>query len=92
MNATGRTSLRQLAALLERCRLCVGSDAGPMHIAAAWGVPPIGLCGPSHLHRFAPWGAQGPVLARGVPCDVDELGDSLHRCTLPGPRDAVRKA
>src|SRR3989475_3249365 len=43
----GKTSLRALAAVLERAALMVSNDNGPMHMAAALGVPVIGLFGPS---------------------------------------------
>ena len=37
----GRTSLTQLAALLDRCDLFVGTDSGPRHIAGARGRPVV---------------------------------------------------
>ncbi|MGQ9858771.1 MAG: glycosyltransferase family 9 protein [Thermodesulfobacteriota bacterium] len=41
VNAVGRTTLRQTGALLKRCRIFVGNDAGPMHVAAAVGIPVV---------------------------------------------------
>ena len=38
---TGRTTLRETYALLKRCHLYIGSDTGPMHIAAAAQIPVI---------------------------------------------------
>ena len=40
INLAGRTTLKQLTALLERAALVVANDSGPMHIAAALGPPP----------------------------------------------------
>lgn len=37
----GRTTVRELAALYERCMLWVGNDGGPKHIAAAAGIPTV---------------------------------------------------
>jgi heptosyltransferase III len=37
----GRTSLRELAALYERCALWVGNDGGPKHVAVAAGTPTV---------------------------------------------------
>jgi heptosyltransferase-2 len=38
-NLAGRTSLRELAALLRGCSVVIGNDSGPMHCAAAVGAP-----------------------------------------------------
>ncbi len=71
INLVGKTTLRQAAAILRRCQLYVGNDAGPMHLAAAAGVPVVEIsCHPrdgSPLHnnspvRFAPWGVSHRIL------------------------------
>jgi len=49
------TTLRQLAALLSDHAACmVAGDTGPMHMAAALGIPTVGLYGPSDSRRNAP--------------------------------------
>lgn len=50
------TSLPELAALLRRCALMVGSDTGPLHLAAAVGTPALGLYGPTSARRNGPYG------------------------------------
>jgi heptosyltransferase-2 len=35
INMTGRTTLKQLAALLKKCRLLISGDSGPVHLACA---------------------------------------------------------
>jgi len=52
-------SLVELAGLLGRCSLYVGNDSGPMHIAAALGVPTIGIYGSSSPERTSPRGLKG---------------------------------
>jgi heptosyltransferase III len=37
----GATTLRELAALYQRCRFWLGNDGGPKHIAAAAGIPTV---------------------------------------------------
>ena len=59
IHAVSDTSLVELAAVMERCCLYVGNDSGPMHIAAALGVPTIGIYGPSSPQRTSPRGASG---------------------------------
>lgn len=56
IDLVGRADLPTAAACLERCALFVGNDSGLMHLAAAAGVPTLGLFGPSPDDRYAPWG------------------------------------
>jgi ADP-heptose:LPS heptosyltransferase len=42
---TGRTDLRQLAAVARRAALAIGNDSGPTHLAAAAGCPTLALFG-----------------------------------------------
>lgn len=52
----GTTDLATAAAAIARADLFVGNDSGLMHIAAAAGVPTLGLFGPSDERNFRPWG------------------------------------
>ena len=45
VDLAGKLSLPEAAAVIGRCDLFVGNDSGLMHLAAACGVPTIGLCG-----------------------------------------------
>lgn len=56
IDLVGAADLPVLAACLERAALFVGNDSGLMHLAAASGVPTLGLFGPSPDDRYAPWG------------------------------------
>ena len=56
ISAAGATSLPQLAALFEHCRLVLGVDSGPLHLAVAMGTPTVLLFGPSDDRAFGPWG------------------------------------
>ena len=64
-------TLIQLGAVIERCRLYVGNDSGPMHLAAALGVPTVGIYGPSSPARTSPRGAAGTAhraVSSFLPC------------------------
>lgn len=80
VNMVGKTSLRQTAALLKRCQLYVGNDAGPMHMASAVSVPAIALFGSSCPHRFGPWQERGNVLWSAVPCSACFQDNHRDRC------------
>jgi ADP-heptose:LPS heptosyltransferase len=58
----GRTDLLTASAALRRCALFIGNDTGLMHIAAASGVPTLGLFGPSPVEQYAPWGERTAVV------------------------------
>jgi lipopolysaccharide heptosyltransferase II len=79
----GATSLRELVALSARARLFVGCDTGPMHLAAAQGVPVVALFGPADPARTGPFGA-GHVVVRVppscAPCGRKLCNQSRHAC------------
>jgi ADP-heptose:LPS heptosyltransferase len=47
--------LKELVALLDMARVFVGNDGGPMHIAAALGVPIVAVWGASDPTVWHPW-------------------------------------
>jgi lipopolysaccharide heptosyltransferase II len=63
-------SIKEVGGILERCSLFVGNDSGPMHIAAALGVPSIGIFGPGSPDLTAPRARPGRFVAisRRYPC------------------------
>jgi len=52
----GQVSLLGAHACLKRCICFVGNDSGLMHIAAASGIPTLGLFGPSREELYGPSG------------------------------------
>ena len=47
------------AAVLRRCAMFIGNDSGPMHMAAAVGIPAVGLFGYGWPELYRPWGPNG---------------------------------
>lgn len=76
VSLAGRIKLRHLAALLQRCRLVIGNDTGPLHLAAAVGTPVVGLYGPTDPAIVGPYGGIDRVLWHRQPC-----GPCGHRPT-----------
>jgi heptosyltransferase-2 len=81
VNLAGKTTLREMASLLKHCKLFIGNDSGPLHVAAASGVPVIDFFGPADYNRFRPWGAQHEVLCLGLSCSP-----CPERCLFDEPR------
>jgi hypothetical protein len=56
-DATGRTTIPQLAAMLKRCHWAVGADTGPLHLAAAVGTSAMGFYfSRARVHETGPYG------------------------------------
>ena len=68
INLTGKTSLNDLPGLFKEMDFAVGSDSGPMHIAAASDLPVISLWGATSPKRSAPWGSEHLVIASNLAC------------------------
>ena len=58
----GRTTLRELASLIESAAVVVTADSMPMHLAAALGRPLVALFGPTNPARTGPHGRIEDVL------------------------------
>jgi heptosyltransferase-1 len=56
------SSLTELVALTRRARLFIGGDTGPMHLAAALGIPVVAIFGPTNPARNGPFGTRSIVL------------------------------
>ena len=69
-DVAGRTSVRELAAIIQRLDLFVSVDSGPAHMAAAVGTPLVVLWGPAILAQVAPMSSTSPVtvVRHVVPC------------------------
>lgn len=55
-NVAGKINVREMFYLISLCKLFIGNDSGPMHVAAAQGVTTIGLFGCNLPVRFKPFG------------------------------------
>lgn len=67
VNLSGRTTLRELMALIQKCRVLLTNDSGPMHIASALNVPLVALFGSTSDVATGPYGG-GKVIHKHVSC------------------------
>lgn len=68
ISLVGRDHLSMLPALLTRCTALVSGDTGPMHVAAAVGVPVVALFGSTDPRLTAPTGPAHHVIWHRVEC------------------------
>jgi ADP-heptose:LPS heptosyltransferase len=68
--ALGRASLRETAAILERCALTICADTGLMHVSAAVGTPALAIFGPTDYRRTSPvrYGTSHRIVRKPVEC------------------------
>ncbi|THJ18114.1 MAG: lipopolysaccharide heptosyltransferase II [Nitrospira sp. CG24B] len=91
---SGATTIRELMAAVKRCRLLVTNDTGPMHIAAACGVPVVAVFGPTDSQTTAPYGQERSIVREAVDCAPCLLRECPidHRCMTRIPVDRVYEA
>ena len=68
VNLVGRTNLKQLAHVFTRAALVLGSDTGPVHLAAGLHVPTVMLMGPTDANRNGPYGQLQNAIEVDRPC------------------------
>jgi heptosyltransferase-2 len=82
ISLVGETSIRDLAALFASCSIFIGNDSGAMHVAAAAGVPVIGIFGSTDPEGTAPVTEQFTLIREAVSCSPCFLRRCPvdHRC------------
>jgi heptosyltransferase II len=69
LNLAGKTSLRELMALLKCCRVLLTNDTGPMHVATALGTPVVVLFGSTSPELTGPvFSVNARILKSDAPC------------------------
>ncbi|MBK9308920.1 MAG: lipopolysaccharide heptosyltransferase II [Nitrospira sp.] len=68
IDLSGQIPLRCLPALLSKATVLITNDSGPMHIAAACGIPVVAIFGPTSATRTGPYGKGHHVLTGRVSC------------------------
>ena len=97
INLAGRTSLRELCAVLKACRLLLTNDTGPMHVAAAVGTPVVAIFGSTSPNLTGPGLPGDPrhhLLDSHAPCSPCFLRECPidFRCMRGVPVERVANA
>lgn len=82
LNLVGKTSVRQMMALLSRMRIVVTNDSGPMHVAAAFDRPIAALFGPTDHTTTSPVCSRSVIVRAETDCApcLKRKCPKDHRC------------
>lgn len=90
INLVGKIALRELPAAIDRCRIFVTNDSGPMHIAVARQVPIVALfCATTPELGFYPYTSDAIVVGKQLHCRPC-ASHGGRRCPL-GSEDCMRQ-
>jgi len=78
----GKTSLETLIGLIAESSLLLGNDSGPVHLAAALGIPTVAVFGATDYIVAAPYSLRGRAVSEPVDCSPCWLRECPidHRC------------
>jgi len=82
LNVAGKTTVRELMALIKRCNFFITNDSGPMHIAAALNVPLVAIFGSTDHSTTSPYTDRAVIVRKDTdcaPCMKRECPTD-HRC------------
>lgn len=83
INLAGKTSIRELMALIKLCSVFLTNDSGPMHIAAALKTPLVAIFGPTNEIKTGPY-EHGKTIHKHVECSpcYKRVCPIDHRCMV----------
>jgi len=77
---TGKTTLAQAAALIEKCSLFISNDSGLLHVACAVNPLTIGIYGPTDYKRTGPFSNSAVIVRKKLDCSPCYKGTKVD-CT-----------
>jgi heptosyltransferase-2 len=75
---TGKTTLGQAAALIEKCSLFISNDSGLLHVACAVNPKTIGIYGPTDYKRTGPFSNSAVIVRKGLDCSPCYKGKKVE--------------
>jgi lipopolysaccharide heptosyltransferase I len=68
ISLAGKTTLKELVEVMRGAGFVISNDSGPMHIAAALGIPVFAIFGPTDAVRTGPYGKRHRIIRENISC------------------------
>jgi heptosyltransferase-1 len=68
ISLAGKTDLKELIEVMKGARFVISNDSGPMHIAAALGIPVFAIFGPTDPSKTGPYGKGHTIIKEEITC------------------------
>jgi ADP-heptose:LPS heptosyltransferase len=68
VDTSGRLTIPELAALLQRSEILISNDSGPLHLAASLGTPTVGLYGPESPEFYGVLQTEHTTVYKAIAC------------------------
>ncbi|MEF3191340.1 MAG: lipopolysaccharide heptosyltransferase II [Campylobacterales bacterium] len=68
VNLAGKTTVKGMIERVAGLSLFITNDSGPMHVAAAYGVPTVAIFGPTDDTETSPWMARSRIVRHKIDC------------------------
>ena len=95
LDLTGKTSLNELFALVEKFNLLLTGDSASMHIASDLGVRVVAIFGPTDPEEYGPRGNKDRVIQKILecsPCKKAQCKYGTHECMYSISAEEIIKA
>jgi lipopolysaccharide heptosyltransferase I len=68
LSMAGKSDIKELISIIRGARYVITNDSGPMHIAAAFGIPVVAIFGPTNPVRTGPYGKNNIIVKSDISC------------------------
>lgn len=95
VNLCGETSLKSLAALIEKAQIIISNDSAIMHLASYLDRPTLAIFGPTDYKKYGPWSSRHKIARSQLdcsPCEVAQCKRGDLKCMSDIGVDEVYEA
>jgi len=68
LSLTGKATILETAAVIQKCNLFISNDSGLMHIATSLNIPTVAIFGPTNPTKNGPFGDKHIIVRKDLPC------------------------